>query len=351
MGKTIKIGFDNSKYLRAQIKAIKKRVSKFDKLYLEIGGRLTHDGHASRVLPGYDPKNKMKILRALGKDLGMLYCISAIELEKELTYKRSWSDTRMTLDELAVKETNELEKQGMHVIGIVATRFSNQKKVLAIKKKLARKGKKLYFTHTIARYPKDFKELFGLQGFDAQPFIPTDRKIIGVTGAGANSGKMFVCLSQVYHDEKRGVSAGYAKQETFPIWNLPITHPVNIAYEAATADIGDKIMVDPFHKKAYNITAVNYNRDIENFYILKRIIQRIVPKENFMHEYMSPTDMGMNRAKKGIISDSTCQEAGRAEIIRRYEFYKHNLGGKLREETLMRMKKILKKVGLVGGGT
>lgn len=339
-------GFDNSKYLKAQLAAIRERVSKFDKLYLEIGGRLTFDGHASRVLPGYEPTNKMKILKALGKDIGMLYCISAIELEKELTYKRSWSDTKLSLDELAIKETNALENAGVHVVGIVATRFSGQKKVLTFKKKLARLGKKLYFTHTIAGYPYEMKKVFGENGFEAQEFIPTNKKIIGVTGAGANSGKMFVCLSQVYQESKRKVSAGYAKLETFPIWNLPITHPVNIAYEAATADIGDKIMVDEYHKKAYNITAVNYNRDIENFYILKRIIKRIVPAENHMHSYKSPTDMGMNKAKEGIIDDATCQAAGRAEVMRRYEFYKHNLKGKMREETLKRMKVILKKVGL-----
>jgi uncharacterized protein (UPF0371 family) len=341
---SIKIGFDNSKYLKAQLGAIKKRVSKFDKLYLEIGGRLTYDGHASRVLPGYDPHNKMKILKSLGSGLGMIYCISAIELEKELEYHRSWSDTKLTLDELAIKETKALEKEGINVIGIVATRFDGQKKVIEFGERLEKMGKHLYTTYTIKGYPHDFTSMFGSRGFDAQPHIPTNKKIIGVTGAGANSGKMFLCLSQVYQEEKLGVSAGYAKLETFPIWNLPITHPVNIAYEAATADIGDKIMVDTLHKKAYNITAINYNRDIENFYILKKIVQRITPKNNFMHSYNSTTDMGMNMAKKGIINDEVCRAAGVREIMRRNEFYEKNLKGKKKVETLKRMKKIIKKV-------
>lgn len=342
----MKIGFDNEKYLRAQTKAILERVSKFDKLYFEVGGRLTFDGHASRVLPGYNPKNKITLLKRLGSDVGVLYCISSIELEKEKDKGGGWSDTGITIDKLALNETEELEKNGIHLIGIVATRYSGQKRVEEFKEELKRRGKRLFTTKTIANYPHNLKNVFGKRGFQAQGHIPTDKKIIVVTGAGANSGKMFVCLSQVYHEEKAGVSAGFAKFETFPIWNLPLNHPVNIAYEAATADIGDKIMIDSFHKRAYNITAVNYNRDIENFYILKKIIQRICPKHNYMHTYRSPTDMGMNKAKEGLIHDKVCCEAAKEEILRRNEFYSKNLKGKLREATLLRMKKIMKKAGV-----
>jgi len=338
-----KKGFDNEKYLREQSRAIQKRVSKFDKLYLEIGGRLTRDGHAARVLPGYEPHNKLKLLKKLGKDLGVLYCISSSKLESGAT----WSDTGLTLDKLAMKETKMLEEMGIEVMGIVATRFSGEKKVLAFKKKLARSGKNLYFTYNVSGYPTNMKSIFGPKGFSAQDLIPTNgKKIIAITGAGANSGKMFVCLSQVFLCEKGGLSAGYAKQETFPIWNLPLNHPVNVAYEAATADIGDVNMLDPFHKKAYGINAVNYNRDIENFAILKRLITRMVPKSNFMHSYKSPTDMGLNMAKKAIIDDSVVQAAGRAEVMRRYKFYSDNLKGKKRAKTLKRMDSVLREVGM-----
>ena len=338
----MKKGFDNKKYFAEQCKAILSRVAKFDKLYLEIGGRLTYDGHASRVLPGYDPHDKMHLLKKLGSDAGVLYCISAKAVEKG----DYWSDTKLTLEELAIKETNELERNGIHIIGIVATRFAGQGRVLSFKKKLEKIGKKLYFTKTIKGYPHNLEQIFGKNGFEEQERIPTEKKLILVTGAGANSGKMFVCLSQIYHEEKAGINSGFAKFETFPIWNLPLNHPINVAYEAATADIGDKNMVDPFHKKSYNITAINYNRDIENFYILKRIILRICPKNNFMHTYKSPTDMGMNRAEKGITNDAICKQAAREEILRRNEFYSTNLKGKKRANTMKRMKKLLKKVGI-----
>jgi uncharacterized protein (UPF0371 family) len=337
-----KIGFDNKKYLNAQAKAIRERVEKFGKLYFEIGGRLTFDGHASRVLPGYHPDNKLHLLKKLGKDLGMLYCVNSIELQKGTL----WSDTSLTLDKLAEKETQILGQNGVCVIGIVATFFNGQKKVIEFKKRLEKKGKKLFTTSIIQGYPVDLKSVFGGKGFDSQELIPTDKKIVGVTGCGANSGKMFVCLSQIYNENRLGGDSGFAKFETFPIWNLPINHEVNVAYEAATADIHDGILIDPFHKEAYGVTSVNYNRDIENFAILKRIIQRIAPKDNFMHEYKSPTDMGLNMAKKGIINDSVVRAAAREEIVRRYYFYKNKLHGEKKTNALKRMEKILKKVGL-----
>ncbi len=333
-----KKGFNNNKYFKAQLKAIKKRAGKFDRVYLEIGGRLTYDGHASRVMPGYNPKNKVELLKILKNDVEVLYCISSHELQKGT----KWSNTGMTLNKLALKEIAELESYGIKVHGVVATRFKGEKKVLEFKKELEETGKDLYTTYNIEGYPYEMHHIFGKHGFNAQPYIPTTRKIIVVTGAGANSGKMFVCLSQIFHEDKRGLDSGFAKWETFPIWNLPLNHEVNIAYEAATADIKDVIMIDPFHKKKYGIDAVNYNRDVENFYILKKIITKIAKPHNFMHKYNSPTDMGMNMAKKGIVNDAVCRAAGREEIIRRNEFYKKELKGTAREETLKRMEEIFK---------
>lgn len=333
-----KKGFNNKKYFRAQLKAIKKRTAKFDRIYLEIGGRLTYDGHAARVLPGYNPKNKIELLKILKNEIEVLYCISAKELQKGTT----WSNTKLTLDKLAIKEIKELESKGIKVHGVIATRFHGEKKVMEFKKELEENGLNLYTTYNIEGYPYDIRNIFSRYGFNAQPYIPTTRKIVIVTGAGANSGKMFVCLSQIYHEDKRGLDSGFAKWETFPIWNLPLNHEINIAYEAATADIKDKILIDPFHKKKYRINAVNYNRDIENFVILKKIITRIAKPHNFMHNYNSPTDMGLNMAKKGITNDKVCKTAGREEIKRRNEFYKKQLKGNTRKETLKRMEEIYK---------
>lgn len=333
-------GFDNKKYLSAQLQAMHTRVAKFDKLYLEVGGRLTYDGHASRVLPGYNPKNKIKLLKSLGRQAGVLYCISSKDIEGQ----HHWSNTGMSVDKLALKEIRKLKRAGISILGVVATRFEGGERTVAFGRKLARRRMKLFYTTTIKSYPYNFKNVFGKSGFDAQNLIPTNKKVIIVTGAGANSGKMFVCLSQVYHEQKRRINSGFAKLETFPIWNLPIDHEVNIAYEAATADIKDEIMIDPFHLKAYGVQAVNYNRDIENFAILKKIITKISHKNNFMRSYKSPTDMGMNMARKGIINDELCRQAARREIIRRNMFYEKHLHGKHKEETLRQMWKIMKKV-------
>lgn len=328
--------FDNKKYFAAQTKAILDRCNKFSKLYLEIGGKLIFDGHASRVLVGYDGRNKIKLLKKIKKQIEVLYCINSIELEKGDT----WSDTGLTLDKLAIKETNELKKNGINVLGVVATRYSGQKKAKLLKTKLAKKGLNLFYEKEIKGYPNDLRKVFGELGFDAQEWIPTSKKIIIMTGAGANSGKMFTCMSQIYQDDKRGINSGYAKWETFPIWNLPLNHPVNIAYEAATADLGDKNMLDALHKKEYGVNSVNYNRDIENFDLLKKIIKEFVPKNNYMHKYKSPTDMGINCAKKGIVNDSLAREAAKKEIERRYYFFQNKA---VQKNTLIRMKTLLKK--------
>lgn len=332
--------FDNQKYFDAQTSAIIKRCNKFSKLYLEIGGKLLFDGHASRVLPGYDGRNKIKLLKKIKNQLEVLYCINS----KELAKGKTWSDTGLTLDELAIKETNELKKNGIKVLGIVATRFNGEIKAIELEKKLKKLKTKLFFTKEIKGYPNNLKQIFGKNGFNKQDRINTTRKIIIITGAGAGSGKMFTCMSQIYLDYKLGINSGYAKLETFPIWNLPLTHPVNIAYEAATSDLGDKNMLDLKHKKEYGVSSVNYNRDIENFDLLKKIINEFIPKENYMHSYKSPTDMGINHAKEGIVNDLIVQEASKQEIIRRYYFFsKRAQEGAVNKNTIKRMKELLKK--------
>ncbi len=338
-----KKAFDNNKYFKAQTCAIIERCNKFSKLYLEIGGKLLFDGHASRVLPGYNGTNKIKLLKRLKNQIEVLYCISSKELEKGKT----WSDTGLTLDKLAIKETTALKKEGIKVLGIVATRCNGGKKVIQLKKKLKKLKINLFYTKEIKGYPNNLKLVFGKNGFELQARIKTTKKIIIITGAGAGSGKMFTCMSQIYQDYKEGIDSGYAKWETFPIWNLPLNHPVNIAYEAATADLGDRNLLDLRHKKAYGINAVNYNRDIENFDLLKKIINEFVPKSNYMHSYKSPTDMGINHAKEGIIDDTLVQEASKQEILRRYYFFiKRVKDGDNQKRTIKRMKELLKKANI-----
>lgn len=334
------IGFDNKKYFSAQKKAVLERCVKFHKLYLELGGKLLFDGHATRVLPGFDGRNKIKLLRRIREHVEVLYCINAQELQKGNT----WSDTGLTLDKLALKETHVLRRNGIKVLGIVVSRFSGQKKAVEFKKEVEEKGGNVFFTKEIEGYPNNLKKVFGPKGFAAQEHIKTNRKIIAVTGAGAGSGKMFLCMSQIYGDDKFGINSGYAKWETFPIWNLPLNHPVNIAYEAATADLGDKNMPDTLHEKAYGIKSVNYNRDIENFVLLKKIISKFVPAHNYMHSYKSPTDMGINHAREGIVNDAIIQEAAKKEILRRYHFFKQRATkGEVSKKTVKRMEELLEK--------
>jgi uncharacterized protein (UPF0371 family) len=333
--------FDNKKYLTKQKDALLKRVSKFSKLYLEIGGKLIFDGHASRVLPGYDGKNKLNMLKELGSIVEVLYCINAKELEKGNT----WSDTGLTLDKLAMKETKALKRNKIKVLGIVLTRFSGEKSAIEFKRMAKKKGINVFFTKEISGYPENMKKVFGKNGFKSQDAIKTTRKIIAVTGAGAGSGKMFLCMSQIYSDDKKGIDSGYAKFETFPIWNLSLDHPVNLAYEAATADLGDKNRYDVLHQKAYGIKSVNYNRDIENFVLLKKIIKQFIPKQNFMHSYKSPTDMGINMAKEGIADDAKIREAAVKEILRRKKFFtKRKMDSPARKKILERIEKIIEKI-------
>jgi len=311
----LRIGFDNEKYLAEQTTAILDRVNRFgNKLYLEFGGKLLFDYHAARVLPGFDPNVKMRLLQKIRDKSEIVLCIYAGDIER----KKVRADFGITYDSDALKLIDDLREWGIGVVAVVITRYENQPSATIFKNKLERRNVRVY-THRFTKgYPTDIDTIVGDEGYGANEYIQTTKPIIVVTGPGPSSGKLATCLSQVYHEYRRGVHAGYAKFETFPIWNLPLKHPVNIAYEAATADIRDFNLIDSFHLEAYNEKAVNYNRDVEAFPVLRRIIEKITGEHSF---YKSPTDMGVNRAGFGIIDDDTVKGAAIQEIIRRYFRY------------------------------
>ncbi len=313
-----KIGFNNEKYLQEQTRAISERVSKFDnKLYLEFGGKLCFDYHAARVLPGYDPNVKLRLLQLLGEKVGIVLSIYAGDIESG----RVRGDFGITYDAATFKLIDDLRKWGLDIVAVVITRFNNQPSAVIFKNKLERRGIKVYLHYPIEGYPIDVNLVVSENGFGKNDYIESDKSIIVVTGPGPNSGKLSTCLSQLYNEHRRGINAGYAKFETFPIWNIPLKHPVNIAYEAATADILDFNLVDPFHLSAYNEVAINYNRDVESFPILKLILTKIFENQSHVSIYQSPTDMGVNRAGFGIVDDGVVQEAAKQELIRRYFRY------------------------------
>jgi uncharacterized protein (UPF0371 family) len=311
-------GFDNEKYLREQTTAILDRAKKFkNKLYLEFGGKLCFDYHAARVLPGYDPNVKIRLLQELKDKIDIVLSIYAGDIEKG----RVRGDFGITYDAATFKLIDDLRKWGLDILAVVITRFANQPSAVIFKNKLERRGVKVYLHYPIERYSTDIDFVVSESGFGKNDYIETKSPIVVVTAPGPNSGKLSTCLSQLYHEHKRGVNAGYAKFETFPIWNLPLKHPVNIAYEAATADILDFNLVDPFHLAKYNEASINYNRDVECFPILKLILTRILKKDSDLPMYNSPTDMGVNRAGFGIVNDEVVQEAAKQEFIRRYFRY------------------------------
>jgi uncharacterized protein (UPF0371 family) len=311
----MRIGFDNGQYLKEQTSAILERVDQFDnKLYLEFGGKLLFDYHAARVLPGFDPNVKMKLLKQLKDKADILLCIYAGDIER----KKVRADFGITYDSDALKLIDDLREWGLGVVGVVITRFENQPGARLFRNRLERRNIKVY-THSFTKgYPTDVDLIVSDQGYGANEYIETEKPLVVVTGPGPGSGKLATCLSQFYHEHRRGVRAGYAKFETFPIWNLPLKHPVNMAYEAATADIRDFNLIDPFHLERYGKTAVNYNRDVEAFPVLKRIMEKITGSTI----YHSPTDMGVNRAGFGITDDEAVREAAKQEIIRRFFRYK-----------------------------
>jgi len=333
----MKIGFDSTKYIKAQKKSILERIDKFEKLYLEFGGKLLYDLHATRVLPGYNATTKIDLLKQL-ENVEIVYCVNANFIQKDFTLQ----DSKLTHDQQTIKDMEDIEKFGLKIKHVVITMYKNQPKIKAFKTKLKKKSVSVYFLKDMDGYPLDTEKI--LKAYTKQPDLNIKKKLIIITGVGGGSGKMALALSQIYKERKKGVNAGFAKFETFPIWNLPLDHPINIAYEAATADLQDVNMIDPFHKKAYKINAVNYNRDIENFTILKNLMERITKEKN-PFGYKSPTDMGVNMAKLGIINDTVCREAGKKEVKRRYKIYSKQVKEGIEEKsTIKRMKEILKKI-------
>jgi len=341
---TAKIGFDNQKYLSAQTKRIIERVERMQgKLYLEFGGKLCFDYHAARVLPGYDPNVKISLLKKLGDKIELVFCVSA----KDVQEGKVRGDFGLTYDNVTLKTIDDLKDFGLVVSTVVINMFSGQKKALVLKRCLENLGIKVYTSPVISGYPTDIDRVVSDEGFGQMPVVETAKPIVIMTGAGPGSGKMATCLAQVYHDFKNGRPSGFAKFETFPIWNLPLKHPVNVAYEAATADLGDFNMVDPFHLSACQITAINYNRDVENFGIMIKIIDKIAQPGSLLAGYRSPTDMGVNMAKEGIVDDGCVQRAARQEIIRRWFSYsRESVIGTGSRDAVLRTEKILKENGI-----
>ncbi|HUT99931.1 MAG TPA: DUF1846 domain-containing protein [Myxococcota bacterium] len=335
-------GFDNEKYLQEQTKAILGRVDKFcDKLYLEFGGKLTFDYHAARVLPGYDPNVKIRLLQRLKDKIEIVFCVSA----KDIAKGRIRGDFNITYDIATLRALDDLRDYNLPIAAVSINRFSGESSALQLKSKVERMGIRVHTQADIEGYPVYVDRIVSEEGYGKNPYIETTKPIVVITGAGPGSGKMATGLSQLYHDHRAGRSSGFAKFETFPIWGLPVSHPVNIAYEAATADLADFNLVDPFHLAAYNETAVNYNRDVENFPILHRIIEMIVGSGSELPNYRSPTDMGVNCAAAGIVDDGVVRESARQEIIRRYFRYRWEYRiGIERKETVDRAKALVERI-------
>lgn len=336
----MKIGFDHEKYLEEQSKYILERVNNYDKLYLEFGGKLLFDLHAKRVLPGFDENAKIKLLHKLRENVEVVICVYAGDIERN----KIRGDFGITYDMDVLRLIDDLRSYDLEVNSVVITRYNDQPSTTVFINKLERRGIKVYKHRATKGYPTDVDTIVSEEGYGKNPYIETSKPIVVVTAPGPGSGKLATCLSQLYHENKRGNVAGYSKFETFPVWNVPLKHPLNIAYEAATVDLKDVNMIDHFHLDAYGETAVNYNRDLETFPVLKRIIEKITGKESV---YKSPTDMGVNRVGFGIVDDEVVKEASRQEIIRRYfktgcEYKK----GYVDKETFEHAKLIMEQVNL-----
>ncbi len=339
------IGFDNEKYLKEQTDAILQRVAASDgKLYLEFGGKLTYDLHAARVLPGYDPNVKMRLLQGLRDQIEVIFCVYSGDLERG----RIRGDFGITYDLATLKAIDDLRDWEIPTSAVVLTRFHNEAAAERLMRQLASKDIATYTQPEIPGYPNNVDLIVSEQGYGQNPYVETSAPLVVVTGTGPGSGKMSTCLSQLYHDHRRGLESGFAKFETFPIWQLAVDHPVNIAYEAATADLGDIVMIDPFHLNAYGQTAVNYNRDVDNFPILKSIIDRIAGGNEGTLMYQSPTDMGVNRAGFGIIDDQVVRQAATQEVIRRYfRHYWEYRRGLCSSQVLKRAETLMQRLGVV----
>jgi len=335
-------GFDNETYLNEQSAAILERVAQFgDKLYLEFGGKLLFDYHAARVLPGYDPNVKIKVLQRIKDKIEIVFCVSA----KDVAKGRIRGDFGLTYDMATLKTLDDLKDAGLPVAAVSINRFSGESAAVRLKNRIERRGIRVYTQSDIEGYPTNVDLIVSDEGYGKNPYIETTKPIVVITGAGPGSGKMATALSQMFHDHRRGRPSGFAKWETFPIWNLPLEHPVNVAYEAATADISDFNLVDPFHLEATKEAAINYNRDVENFPILRAIISHILGAGGNIPLYRSPTDMGVNRAARGIVDDAAVREAARQEIIRRFFRYQWEYTiGVERKETVDRAQTLMQKV-------
>ena len=332
-----KYGFDHEKYLKIQSERIKERIASFgDKLYMEFGGKLFDDYHASRVLPGFQPDSKLQMLMQLKDDLEIIIVISAVDIEKN----KVRNDLGITYDVDVLRLRDEFLARGLSVNSVVVTHYNGQASADAYRKRLERMGIQVYYHHTIEGYPNNVALIDSDEGFGKNDYVRTTRPLVVVTAPGPGSGKMAVCLSQLYQENKRGIKAGYAKFETFPVWSLPLNHPVNIAYEAATADLDDVNMIDPFHLEAYGEMAVNYNRDVEIFPVMNALFDDIYGDT----PYKSPTDMGVNMIGSCISDDEVCSQAALQEIIRRYyTALCHFADGKATENEVNKIALLMKK--------
>lgn len=336
----MKVGFDHNQYLEEQSRYILERVNHYDKLYLEFGGKLLQDMHAKRVLPGFDENAKIKLLHKLKEKVEVVICVYAGDIERN----KIRGDFGITYDMDVLRLIDDLRAYELEVNSVVITRFNDQPATTVFINKLEQRGIKVYKHRLTKGYPTDVDTIVSDEGYGKNPYIETTKPIVVVTAPGPGSGKLATCLSQLYHENKRGNAVGYSKFETFPVWNVPLKHPLNIAYEAATADLKDINMLDSFHMDAYNTVAVNYNRDLETFPILKRIIEKITGEASI---YKSPTDMGVNRVGFGIIDDEVVKEASKQEIIRRY-FHTacDRKKGHADEATVERVQLIMEELGL-----
>ena len=336
----MKLGFDNEKYLALQAEHIKERRSQFGgKLYLEFGGKLFDDYHASRVLPGFQPDSKIRMLSTMRDEVEILVAICAGDIEKS----KMRGDLGISYDEDVLRLIDVFRSLGFYVGSVVITQYAGQSGADAFIKRLNALGIRCYRHYPIAGYPSDVAHIVSDEGLGKNDYIETTRSVVVVTAPGPGSGKMATCLSQLYHEHKRGIRAGYAKYETFPIWNLPLKHPVNLAYEAATADLNDVNMIDPFHLEAYGKTTVNYNRDVEIFPVLNAMFEKIQGSS----PYKSPTDMGVNMAGFGIMDDEVCQEASRMEILRRYYTGLEELAkGECDESVVRKLELVMRQAGV-----
>ena len=336
----VKLGFDNDKYLQMQSAHIRDRLAQFGgKLYLEFGGKLYDDYHASRVLPGFQPDSKLRMLLQLKEQVEMVIAINAADIEKN----KVRGDLGITYDRDVIRLIDIFRGFGLYVSSVVLTRYNEQPQAKAFQSRLESMGVKVYHHYAIEGYPYNIAHIVSDEGYGKNDYIETTRELVVVTAPGPGSGKLATCLSQLYHEHKRGVRAGYAKFETFPIWNLPLNHPVNLAYEAATTDLNDVNMIDPFHLEAYGVTTVNYNRDVEAFPVLVAMFEKILGH----CPYKSPTDMGVNMAGNCIIDDEACRQASGQEIIRRYyNALCEQKQGKISDDVVPKLEMLMKKVGV-----